>query len=270
MKNEPKKEIAPTGGTEAGPPEASKPSMKTAEINPPKWRLALVPIKAISTSPYQVKTFGEDARAALEDAVKSKTQRRSAKPGDPKMARVKVKPILTEKEICERGCYRTQDGKYGAPVDAFRACLIAESAFCKATAEQISADTRILYPDAVIPFIRYTAIPHWKRIQNHQGKEVKTGVDHRMFFWSWDLILPVLYNAERFSHQDILGLVDRSGIHVTIGCQRAEKGGQCGSFRVALSSTFTKKQFDAVQALVLPIAEEFGASIEHTVLEEAA
>lgn len=166
-------------------------------------------------APYMQHRFSQKARLKMMETQREGSQARSKRVREPR-------DFAAD---CEAATYRMTDGSYGMPCGAYRNGMISA---CKVVGFHMSKaklGIRIIADgyDALegTPMVRLYGEPE----QNERPVRNETGVvdiRSRPLWRDWKAIVRVRFDADLFSHTDVLNLLVRMGAQVGIGEGRAD------------------------------------------------
>jgi len=198
-------------GIQNAPSNGKAKSLRVQPIQPRNFTFSI-----IGTSPLIQHAWSEKALSQLRmTAIERKKQ--------PKVAR--------DPEAQAQACmYRTDDGKPGLPILAFKASLIA-AAHKDLGIEKTIVRKALFVPckdgNKCVPMVASEPICREDIVRVGMAQ---TDLRYRPEFREWSAEISVNYDAEMLSEQDIINLVNRAGFSVGIGEWRPEKGGEFGRF----------------------------------------
>ena len=183
----------------------------------PELRMARINVRIKGVTPLITHRFSEDV---LE---KMAAEQQGA-------AKVKKPPRQPEAE-CEAACYRTPEGRYGFPAAGVKKAMV--------TAGQRFAGEKgtELYGAFSIPVELLElecGAPHMREDRVVLGGMSRTSsIAYRPEFTPWAAVVPLLFNADFISADQLVNLLRLAGFSVGIGDWRVEKKGSFGQFEVA-------------------------------------
>lgn len=220
----------PTTEEAAAVPEASgaQPSAapaikrKASEMfKPLNIKTMLVPIHSRGAIPFISSAFGEAQKEQLLGFLNARTGGKAGKAAaKPKKAGPKD-PIAEAKATL----YLDDNGHPAMLSNALRSAIINESHFCKASEEMIAGCIHVDCPDgALLPFTKMEMSDevYWKRIVNKANG--KTGISYCYKITNWACEIPIAYDADMFTADEVIAIIDRSGFHVGVGRERPQQG----------------------------------------------
>lgn len=146
----------------------------------------------------------------------------------------KVRPAADPDRECEGRTHRTQKGKFGFPLCAINKCLVTTGMRNGiADAVQLRAAMRCVNPK---PENGDMLLLKGECIRREDIVRLATGVPDicwRPEFRDWGLTFDVRFNAAKISHEQIISLVQISGLETGLGAWRPEnKNGWAGTFKI--------------------------------------
>ena len=151
--------------------------------------------------------------------------------------KTKVREARDPEEECEAATYYDQNGNYGIPVTALKACLI------NAAHKDIGIEKTLVRKSFFIPCYDskgvLTMSDHSDPTMREDMVRVGMGsadIRYRPQFDKWSCKVSAEYDADLLTEEDIINLVDRAGFGVGLNEMRPEKGGDFGRFRIDTTS----------------------------------
>lgn len=185
---------------------------KTIEIPEPVVREVRVVIEGVT--PLLCNRFSEEAIAAIEGKQAKKASAGKAA-RDP------------EKEF-RASLYETGDGGYGFPAGGVKKAMAA-AGYRFAGQAMTETNGAVNLIGDLLPIKGDE--PH-RDSRNVRLSSGVTSIAYRGRFDSWSIEVPMRYNANAISLEQILNLVNLAGFSVGIGAFRPEKKGLFGQFKI--------------------------------------
>ncbi len=195
---------------------------KASEMfKPLNIKTMLVPIHSRGEIPFISSAFGEAQKEQLLGFLNARTGGKAGK------ATAKPKKVGPKDPIAEAKAtlYLDDNGHPAMLSNALRSAIINESHFCKASEEMIAGCIHVDCPDgALLPFTKMTMTDdvYWKRIVNKANG--KTGISYCYKIANWACLIPIAYDADMFTADEVVAIIDRSGFHVAVGRERPQQG----------------------------------------------
>lgn len=191
---------------------ATKSKAEVIALPTPDLRLAN--IRIIGTSPLISHRWSEKAKKEMLDKqMKKATKKKEAKDPDADY---------------ESSLYRLEDGRCGFPAIAFKSTAVT-------ACSQIDGITKVLARGAfhvLGDLIPIEGEPQKREDMVRVGMGV-ADIRYRGEFPEWACDIPVQYNAQVISLEQLINLFQYAGFAVGIGEWRPERNGNCGMFRIA-------------------------------------
>jgi hypothetical protein len=195
---------------------ATKTTEKGTSIELPELRMEMLDIRIRGLTPLLQNRFSEEKARAITD-----DQAHGAK--GPRAAR------QPEVEF-EQARHRTEDGR-----DAVNALAVKKAI--------VSAGQRFADEKGTILRGAFTILADLLPIEGpeptmqadrvvHGGMSKVTSIAYRPRYWPWEIVVPVMYNRDVISRDQLVNLVRLAGASVGLGAWRVENKGNCGSFSV--------------------------------------
>ena len=183
----------------------------------PALRMARINVRIKGVTPLITHRFSEDV---LE---KMAAEQQGA-------AKVKKPPRDPEAE-CASACYRTPEGRYGFPAAGVKKAMVtAGQRFAGEKGTELygafSIPVELLELECGAPRMREDRVVLG-------GMSRTSSIAYRPEFTPWETVVPLLFNADFISADQLVNLLRLAGFSVGIGDWRVEKKGSFGQFEVA-------------------------------------
>ena len=159
---------------------------------------------------------------------KAKSMMREKKAGK----KTKQREVCDPQAEAEAATYFTEDGEYGIPVTAIKSALIS------AAHKDVGIEKTLVRKALFIPCQdANNCLPMQCDEPRIREDCVRVGMGsadlrYRPEFSNWSVTVPVEFNAEMLTPQDVVNLFNAAGFGVGICEFRPEKGGEWGRFKV--------------------------------------
>lgn len=199
---------------------ASKTSAES-RIEIPQLRMARIEVRIQGLTPLITHRFSEDVMQKMADDQQGK-------------AKVKKAPRNPQAEF-EAACYRTPGGRYGFPAAGVKKAMV--------TAGQRFAGERgtELYGAFSIPVELLTLECSEPRMREDRvvlsGMSRTSSIAYRPEFMPWAATIPLTFNADFITADQLVNLLRLAGFSVGLGDWRVEKKGSFGQFEIASVET---------------------------------
>jgi hypothetical protein len=184
------------------------------QITVPTLNLQLMHIRIVGDSPLICHAWsGKAKKAMLDKQMKRGKQKKEAK--DP------------EADF-EESLYPMPGGGYGFPAVAFKSAMVGACRFAEGV-KMTEARGAFHIIGEIIP-IEGEATPREDMVRVGMGT---ADIRYRGEFKQWSAILPIQFNANVVSAEQIINLLTLAGFGVGVGEWRPERNGSYGRFHVA-------------------------------------
>jgi hypothetical protein len=178
-------------------------------------RLATMEVPIVGVSPFLAHRFSEEAQEAI--AVAQSGAHRGKKP-----------PRAPEREF-ELAQYRTPDGRHGLPAAAFKRAVVAAVRYVDGlTMTKVEGALQI--PGSILPFAEHSEpVMQADRVVIGRGT---TSIAYRARYDEWSVQVPVRFQEDVISPEQLANLFQIAGFSVGVGDWRPACKGSFGMFRV--------------------------------------
>lgn len=190
------------------------PTPQAAQIDIPRLDIQLLHIRLIGDSPLICHAWG---RKAIEMMLAK--QMKKAKPG---------KEAKNPESDFEESLYKMPGGGYGFPTIAFKAAAISACRFVDGI--KMTEVRGAFHISGELVAINGTPTPREDMVRIGMGV---ADIRYRGQFEDWSADVPVRFNANSLSPEQIVNLFNVAGFGVGVGEWRPEKNGSYGMFHVA-------------------------------------
>lgn len=206
---------------------ASEATEETIQIQP--LRIKRIVLKVKGTQPLITNKFSDEAAEKLAASQEGPKIKAAKAPRDPRTEFLGARYVVSQSpegdvdlDIC------------GFPAAGIKkACVAAAMRVTEAKGTWIRAilnveghaDTGLVIINAPSPQMR----------TDHVVQMGRGNLRYRPAFYPWTMDLPITFNTDQISAQDVLNLVQQAGFSIGIGDWRPEKNGQFGTFEVVAS-----------------------------------
>lgn len=190
---------------------------KTREVVIPALQRRIVEARLKGTTPLLVHRYSDEERAKMEAAQQGAAKTKKA-PRDPQ----------AEFEAAQ---YRLPDGRHGFPAIGVKLAMVsAGMRFAEEKGTQLKGAFSI---PADLLEIESPTPPRMRSDRVVlQGMSRPSSISYRPEYWPWEMTVPLVYNANFISLDQLLNLLQLAGFAVGIGDWRVEKDGTFGQFEV--------------------------------------
>ena len=179
-------------------------------------RLATMVVPIIGVSPFLAHRFSEEAQESI--AVAQSGAHRGKKP-----------PRAPENEF-ELAQYRTADGRHGLPAAAFKRAVVAAVRYVEGlTMTRVEGALQI--PGSILPFAKHSE-PAMQADRVVIGRGT-TSIAYRARYDEWSVDVPVRFQEDVISPEQLVNLFQIAGFSVGVGDWRPSCKGSFGMFQVA-------------------------------------
>lgn len=188
---------------------------ESRELSIPQIQLSQMVVTIVGTTPLITNRFGEKKQEAIEDK-------------QTKEARVKKPPRDPQAEF-EDAIYHLDGARgYGFPGSGIKKALVA--------AGGRFADEKMTILRGIInitqPLIEILDSEPKMRRDPVRLKDGTASLAYRPMFENWRMKVPVVYNSNMITKEQVLNLFQHAGFSVGIGDWRPEKNGVFGQFTI--------------------------------------
>lgn len=178
-------------------------------------RLATMEVPIIGVSPFLAHRFSEEAQESI--AVAQSGAHRGKKP-----------PRAPEREF-ELAQYRTPDDRHGVPAAAFKRAVVAAVRYVEGlTMTRVEGALQI--PGSILPFAEHSEpVMQADRVVIGRGT---TSIAYRARYDEWSVQVPVRFQEDVISPEQLANLFQIAGFSVGVGDWRPACKGSFGMFRV--------------------------------------
>lgn len=211
-------------------PIAAESANKDKEIELITLDREVMEIKIEGMSPLMLHRFSEKAFKQMAEKNAGKA--------------VKGKQARDPEQEYQDAMYRTDDGKPGFPLIAFKnAAVTAVTSLNRAMSKVLARQaffiigetlTEIYYPKDCPPIMDESAV----RISGGKSATLR----YRPKFRKWGVKLVIEYNKTAMSAEQVVNLINLGGYSVGVGEHRVEKNGNNGRFRIVDKFSWEKKK----------------------------
>jgi hypothetical protein len=179
-------------------------------------RLATMEVPVVGVSPFLAHRFSEEAQEAI--AVAQSGAHRGKKP-----------PRAPEREF-DLAQYRTPDGRHGVPAAAFKRAVVAAVRYVEGlTMTKVEGALQI--PGSILPFAEHSEpVMQADRVVIGRGT---TSIAYRARYDQWSVDVPVRFQEDVISPEQLANLFQIAGFSVGVGDWRPACKGSFGMFQVA-------------------------------------
>jgi hypothetical protein len=182
----------------------------------PSRNIQRVRVRIIGETPLITHRFGEDAIAAIQAAQGG-------------AAKLKKPPRDPEREF-EQAQYRLPDGGYGFPASGVKLAMTIAGQR-EAGEKRTELMGRISVAAEYLEIIGPPPTMRTDRVRL-SGQAGLTSLAYRPQFWPWETWVPLRFNANTISLDQVINILDQAGTSVGIGDWRVDKKGTFGMWRV--------------------------------------
>lgn len=193
--------------------------IERVEIPAPKFRICELEI--VGAAPFVMHKFSAKARNQIIETQKAGSQAKTKKVREPK----------NFDEVYTGAMHLTQEGWCGIPAGAFRNAMISA---CRTVGYKMTHAKLAAFVledgydvDDATPLIRIIGTPerHTTYARNDNGS---VDIRVRPMWKKWSATVRIRYDADMFSHKDIVNLMMRVGAQVGIGEGRPDSKNSAG------------------------------------------
>lgn len=186
-----------------------------------------VKIKPVSQERASISIEGVSTLIQHKWSEKAKQQMRDKHAGK----KTKTRETRHPEEEAMAAAYVTEDGRYGIPVTALKACIIG-AAHKDLGVEKTLVRKALFIPcddaNEVLPMECEAPVVREDYVRVGQSTDLR----YRPEFSQWKLNFIVEYDADLLGLDDIANLLNRAGFGVGLCEWRPEKGGDHGRFKI--------------------------------------
>lgn len=203
------------------PEEQAQGIVKILVIEAPKMECVSLLIRG--TSPYCQNRMSAKAIQMMKDAQEAGSVGKKGKKREPK----------DFKQCYEQAKHVSDEGWLGIPCMAFKNAMVSA---CRLTGFAMTRSKLAVFVEAdgndvvdMCPLVRITKGK--PRYVEHPVRNASGVADIRarpMWAPGWEAVITVRYDADQFSTQDVLNLLQRVGMQVGVGEGRADSKESCG------------------------------------------
>jgi hypothetical protein len=197
--------VAPNGNS-AGTP--------SKRIELPKIRIEHATIFIVGDSPLIVHNWSEKAKKQILDKQMKKAKQ-AKEPKDP------------EQDYLD-SLYHLPEGGYGFPAIAFKSAAVDA---CSHIAGVTKVEARGAF-HVMAELVKINGVPEPREDMVKIDKGSTADIRHRGEFKAWSCVLPIRYNANVLSLEQLLNLFETAGFAIGVGERRPQKDGSNGMFHV--------------------------------------
>lgn len=195
-------------------------SITIAQLN---TKRALIPITG--TSELICHAWGPKAIKQMVDMQTGVTKKKAR--GSPREAKVPDAEYRESLYVIELNEKNFEKSVFGFPSSGFKQAMVRAAKLCGMAMTDAKTSFRVEGDLVVID-----GTPHMRQdMVRLQGKTAD--VRFRGAFKDWSAVLPIVYDEDIITVEDIVNLVQRAGFSVGVGEWRQERGGNCGAFAVS-------------------------------------
>jgi hypothetical protein len=132
--------------------------------------------------------------------------------------------------------YKTADGKHGFPAMGFKSAAV-KAAGRFADGMKMTEVRGAFHVD--VEMVEISGTPSMREDMVRVGMGT-ADIRYRPEFKKWQATLPIRYNADAISLEQIVNIINLAGFHVGVGEWRPERNGRYGLFHVALEGEIKK------------------------------
>jgi len=193
----------------------------------------VISLKSINIQRAEIELVGDTA--LIVHAWSSKAKREML---DKQMKKAKTaKAAKSPEKDYEEAFYRLPDGSPGFPTIAFKAAAVAAGGRFSDGLKMTELRGAFHIEGELVPI---TGEPNMREDMVRVGMGT-ADIRYRPEFKAWRVTLPVRYNADAVSLEQIVNLFSIAGFGVGVGEWRPEKDGPYGMFHVATEADRKKK-----------------------------
>jgi len=193
----------------------------------------VISLKSINIQHAEIELVGDTA--LIVHAWSSKAKREML---DKQMKKAKTaKAAKSPEKDYEEAFYRLPDGSPGFPTIAFKAAAVAAGGRFSDGLKMTELRGAFHIEGELVPI---TGEPNMREDMVRVGMGT-ADIRYRPEFKEWRVTLPVRYNADAVSLEQIVNLFSIAGFGVGVGEWRPEKDGPYGMFHVATEADRKKK-----------------------------
>jgi len=203
---------------------------KAQAVSIPKMDIRRLEITLISTSQLVSNQWSEKAKQEMLDS-------QTKKPKGPKKAKDPVQCFMDSlywmsKKPKKPTMADVKKAKFGFPVIAFKAAAVDACSFIDSITKVLARGAFHIDGDLV----EIESGPPTMREDMVRVGKGKADIHYRGEFNPWKVTLPIRYNAEVLSIEQIVNLFNRAGFSIGVGEHRPQRNGYWGMFHVATES----------------------------------
>lgn len=205
-----------------------------ADINILRPKIRVVELDVQSTGPLLMHNWSERAKdAMLEAQIKSKAKKAKKEDRDPQLD-------------YEESMYRTDDGGYALPANAFKNAMIRAAKLVDGLAmTDVTQMVQVLPDEGRLVRIESESGPAMRRDVARINNGKSTDLRFRAEFQDWTAKLRIQYNADVISAEHVANLLFIAGTSVGVGDWRIEKKGVHGGFTLPNIDEVEEAETDA-------------------------
>lgn len=187
--------------------------------------VAALSIPKIAIHKMHIKLIGDSALISHAWSDKAKAMMLGKQMGK---AKAKKEPKDPEQDY-QDSLYPHPDGGYGFPAVAFKAAAVRASTSTDGV--KMTEARAAFHVDCELVPIDGEPTPREDMVRIGMGT---ADIRYRGEFKEWSVVLPIAYNANALTPEQIVHLFNLAGFGVGVGEWRPQKNGQYGRFHVAL------------------------------------
>ena len=193
------------------------------KIRPLHIRRLIVPVKG--NQPLITNKFSEEAERKLEESQSADKVKAAKAPRDPEAEFLAARYVMfsdpddVTKDIC------------GFPSSGIKKAMVVAGG--RVTDLAMTTLRAVLNVDGSEGLVRIDAGAPQMRT-DHVVQVGRGNLRYRPQFWPWRMDIPISFNADQISANDVVNLVQQAGFAIGIGDWRPEKNGPFGTFEVDL------------------------------------
>lgn len=195
--------------------------MSDAQVSISRIGTETIRVPLVGTAPLIVHKFSEKSKRQMLDNMQGRKS-----PKEPKDPEAEFQAAM----------YRHDDGGYGFPVIAFKACAVRACSFF-GKRMPMTLGRQCMFFDAEFSKVdgqklaRIVGEPHMREDVVRVGMG-GTDLRYRPEFTEWQTSVDITYVRSMLTRDSVLSLLDAGGMGVGVGEWRPEKKGDFGTFQI--------------------------------------
>lgn len=209
-----------------GKPATTEAEDKAIAIRPLRIRRIIVPIRGIQ--PLITNKFSDEAERKLQESQQGPKIKAAKAPRDAESEFLAARYVITEAGNWKADvCGFPASGIKKAMVAAAMRVTEAKGTWIRAVVNvEGEEDTGLVIIEAAEPKMR----------TDHVVQAGRGNLRYRPSFSPWAMKVPLTFNEDELSAEDVVNLLQIAGFSIGIGDWRPEKNGQFGTFEVDLDA----------------------------------